>query len=141
VFAVELVLPEELVRAPMLAGDATLAFVRGVATVFRTSLSATALRFLDFTRHGCAVVLSRGGSIVKHAATDAFPLRLVRGFAIGNEAFAHGAETLEHHEGLGAPERVRGDAWCRLAKAKRMHVLEQSIRVGSGGLVLTLLTA
>jgi hypothetical protein len=140
VFAVELVLPEELVRAHMVTGDATLAFVRTVATMFRTSLSATALRFLDFTRHACAVVLSRAGSIVKHAATDAFPLRLVRGFAIGREAFAHATEALEHHEGAGSPERVPGDAWCRLAKARRLHLLEHSIRLGSGGLVLTLLT-
>jgi Zn-dependent peptidase ImmA (M78 family) len=140
VFAVEIVLPEELVRAHMRVGDPTLAFVRGVATTFRTSLSATALRFLDFSRHACAVVLSRGGSIVKHAATDTFPLRLVRGFAIGRDAFAYAAEALEHHEGVGAPERVPGDAWCRMAKAKRMHVVEHSIRLGSGGLVLTLLT-
>ena len=140
VFAVELLLPEAFVREFCDRAAATLAFLRALAGRFRTSLTATALRFIDFAAEPCSVVLSRAGLVLRHAETDSFPLRIVKDFEIGPAAFAYGAEILKLHESAGRPERVRADHWSRAAKARKMDVVEHSTRLGQTGLVLTLLT-
>lgn len=140
VFAVELQMPEAFFRPSCEGLGATFAVLRGLAERFRTSLSATALRFIDFASVPCAVVLSRRGFVLKHAETSDFPIRIVRDFELGRATFAHGDEILALHEASGRPERVRADHWSRSGKAKRMEVFEHSIRLGRSGLVLTLLT-
>jgi hypothetical protein len=132
VFAVELVLPEALVR-PLVSHtrDAapTLAEVRAIADRFGTSLAATALRVVDFVVAPCAVVLSHAGVVVKHAATDAFPLTLVRGFTLGAEVLAQ----------RDAPTRVAAPAVCRAQRPRASHVTASSSSIAADGFVVTLL--
>jgi hypothetical protein len=140
VFAVELLMPEAFFRPLCEGAAATIAFLRQLALVFRTSLSATALRFIDFAIGPSAVILSRRGRIVRHAETPTFPLRIVKDFEVGRSAFAYGEEILDMHEAADRPELVRADHWSRSTRAKRMDVLEHSVRLGRSGIVLTLLT-
>jgi Zn-dependent peptidase ImmA (M78 family) len=131
VFAVELVLPEALFGP--LVGDAapTLDRLRVLADGFRTSLAATALRAIDFAVAPCAAVLSHRGLVVKHAATEAFPLTLVRGFALGPEAIAGGD----------GATRAPASSVCRAKRPRASHVTAASSPVAADGFVVTLLTA
>jgi Zn-dependent peptidase ImmA (M78 family) len=140
VFAVELLMPEAFFGSLCRGAASTIAFLRQLAQRFQTSLIATGLRFVDFASEPCAVILSRGGRVLRHAETPTFPLRIVKDFEIGHAAFAYGEEILALHEASDRPERVRADHWSRSAKAKRMDVREHSVRLGRSGLVLTLLT-
>ncbi len=140
VFAVELLLAAPFF-VPEIAGRApTLALERALAARFSVSLTATAFRLVELTDTASAVVLSRGGVIVKHDETDDFPVKLVRGFALGPAAFAYDEEVLTMHESAGSRDLVRADAFSRAKKATRIDLVEQSMRLGRSGLVLTLLT-
>ncbi len=44
------------------------------------------------------------------------------------------------HESAGSRDLVRADAFSRAKKATRIDLVEQSMRLGRSGLVLTLLT-
>ena len=63
IFASELLMPTKLFRS--LCVDITPNFkaIQSLADKFRTSLSATALRFIDETNHPCIIVFSQNGTV------------------------------------------------------------------------------
>lgn len=84
-FAAELLMPEKLFCPRCDRTDLSLSGLENLATTFRTTLTATAIRYAEIGPHVCAVVQSQKG-VVRwfHAAPD-FPFRII---APGNRVVA-----------------------------------------------------
>jgi hypothetical protein len=79
-FAGEVLMPEAMFAPRWRAGEPTLARVVALATVFNTTVAATALRALLFTSEACAVVCSRGGRVLWCASSvSGFGVKLAKG--------------------------------------------------------------
>jgi len=75
-FAVELLLPARHVRGPLRLGDPSVDTIARVANQFETSLTATALRFIDLTDLACAVVWSERNRARWYRRSKALPFYL-----------------------------------------------------------------
>ena len=76
-FAVELLMPDYLFKPRCLAERPTMATVRKISADFSASLTATTLRFLEFTRHVCAAIFSVHGRVKWFRECEDFPLQLL----------------------------------------------------------------
>ncbi len=76
-FAVELLMPDFLFEPRCIGENPTIAAIRKLSTEFSTSLTATTLRFLDFTRHVCAAIFSVHGRVKWFRECENFPLQLL----------------------------------------------------------------
>lgn len=75
-FAVELLMPNFLFEPRCSSESPTVVTIKKLSTEFETSLTATTLRYLDFTRHDCAAIVSRDGKMTWFKVCETFPLRL-----------------------------------------------------------------
>jgi Zn-dependent peptidase ImmA (M78 family) len=89
VFASEFLMPAEWV-APFCAGTATnLNAVHAIAKAFRTSIMASAVRYVEHAHAPCAIVYSEHGNVVWAKRSATFPGRIpAQGFNIGCGAVA-----------------------------------------------------
>jgi Zn-dependent peptidase ImmA (M78 family) len=93
VFATEFLMPEQWV-APFCTGTTpTLTAVHAIAETFRTSLVASAVRYVELTPYPCAVVYSEHGRVVWAKRSATFPSRIPPQLKIGP-----GAVAFDHHE-------------------------------------------
>lgn len=76
-FAVALLMPDFLLEPRCICESPTMATIEKLSTEFKTSLTATALRYLDFTRHDCAAIFSVDGRMKWFRTSKNFPLRLL----------------------------------------------------------------
>ena len=77
IFAVELLMPDFLFEPRCSRESPTVATIKKLSTEFKTSLTATSLRYLDFTRHICAAIFSVRGKVKWFRTCENFPLRLL----------------------------------------------------------------
>ena len=77
-FAVELLMPDFLFKPRCLGESPTIATVRKISAAFNASLTATTLRFLEFTRHVCAAIFSVSGRVKWFRKCENFPLQLLK---------------------------------------------------------------
>jgi len=75
-FAAELLMPEDLFRSRCSRGPLTLEGIEALAADFRTTLTATAARYVEIGPHVCALVVSRAGQIHWFRAGGDFRFRL-----------------------------------------------------------------
>lgn len=137
-FAAELLLPTELVEPMVKAMGFSYQAVRSIATGFRCSLTATAIRFVEFSRDRCAVVLSRKGQIQWFTRSKEFGYRVQRGDDVAKESFAFDAT----QKGGCIPDvmtEVDETAWFSDSLRSDETLLEQSVGMRSYDEVLTLL--
>lgn len=137
-FASHLLMPSFLFRPRCRKRDANLTTVSGLATEFDTSLTATALRFVEESGHLCTAVLSRDGSVEWAKSTEGRRApRIERGQRISPDALAYHC-TVEDQ--LSPWQEVPAVAWFEEpADARRWEVMEQSLRFRGYPFILTLL--
>lgn len=87
VFATEYLMPELWV-VPLCAGPPSLDAVHSIATTFRTSLVASAVRFVELAPTPCAVVYSESGIVVWAKRSRTFPGRVPPQLRIGGDSNA-----------------------------------------------------
>ncbi len=137
VFAVELLLPEKLVRKRCEVSPVDLRPVRQLAEDFETSVTATAIRFVEFSPEKCALVYSEAGCVRWSWKSDTFWWRLLRwGSNLGAASLASdcfGIGTMSED-----PEEVRGDAWIESDRGCP-EVVEHSMAIPSLNAVVTML--
>lgn len=141
VFAAELLMPEELV-APHIAMPASLATVRSIGDTFRTSIVASARRYVELTDQSCALVFSKDGHVVWTKHSRSFPGRIPHQLRIGRgtiaaDFHAANANTLDEKERV-----VLASAWFAAGNAPVASLVEHAELVpepGWGG-VLSLLS-
>lgn len=105
VFAVEFLMPEAWV-APMCTVAPSLAAIHEIAKTFRTSIVASAVRFVEFSSAQCAVVYSEAGNVVWAKRSRTFPGRIPAQFKIGAGSIARDLH-----------ERAVVDGWARSVPA------------------------
>lgn len=71
-FAASLLLPRTLVLPLIDVDEVTFKPIRSLAEAFETSLTATAIRFIELTAHPCALVYARNGQISWTKKSDDF---------------------------------------------------------------------
>ena len=139
VFASEFLMPAEWV-APLCTGPTSLDAVHSIAKIFRVSIVASAVRYVELTPAPCAVVYSEQGRVVWAKRSRTFPSRIpARGFKIGSDAVAfdcHARNVLDT-----APRMVPAPAWFGndTLPAVGASLLEHAEVVPEWGGVLSLL--
>lgn len=136
-FAAELLMPEMMFKPLCQNEEPSLDLIENLADEFRTSLQATALRYVGFSRHRVAIIVSKHDRIDWYKASPDFGFCLERGKKLSYESFAN-----DFFSGGRLPngmQRVPTDAWIDCRKPSRIHLLEQSKGFKHYGFVLSLL--
>ncbi len=116
VFAAELLMPEELV-APHAAMPPGLVTVRSISDTFRTSIVASARRYVELTAASCALVYSKDGRVVWAKYSCSFPGRIPHQIQIGRGTIASDFHAINANV-LGDTERlVPASAWFAAGNA------------------------
>ncbi len=137
-FASELLMPKHMFVKEANGMEPNLDSMESLACLFSTSLTATALRFLDCTFEPCAVVCSQEGVIRWCKNTEAFGRRISWGQILNKNTYAydffHGAALPSD------PQEVLASAWFPDSRmTQNATIQEHSLGMTSYGTVLTLL--
>ena len=136
-FAASLLMPQEIFIRFMKQGQPTLDIISELAKEFRTTLTATALRYVRFSKEPCALVVSRDGFIKWYKKSDSFNFHAKVGEKLSFDTFAFG-----FFDGLNlpkVPDSVPARAWLAGNINEESNLFEQSFSLGSYGVVLSLL--
>lgn len=136
VFAAELLMPEELFRARLEKTLPSIELIESLAADFRTTLTATAIRYVDLCEELCALAFSANGKIVWARRSSEFrhwiaPKRTLSCYTYAADFFSKGVLSEKM-------ETARLDAWAEDV-SDRATVKEQSRALPSYNSVLTLL--
>jgi hypothetical protein len=138
-FAAELLMPTDLFRQLCTAKQPSLEEIKALAEQFQTSLSATAIRYVELGRNPCALIASKDGKISWMSVHKGFPYRILpRGtklhvYSCANDFFETGKVPK-------VAELVSGVAWLEnLDAAKNCFVYEDVIPLTSYNMVLSLI--
>ncbi|MGE0710326.1 MAG: ImmA/IrrE family metallo-endopeptidase [Planctomycetota bacterium] len=116
-FASALLMPEKLIRPQIRGKQPTFDLIKQLATSFNTSLTATAVRFVELSTEYCAVVISEAGRIrwgrASEALEDAF--RLEWGAPVAPESVA--AAAFRGDDTSDGPQKVDISTWLRANEA------------------------
>lgn len=131
-FAAELLMPSVLFRPNAEPARPTMAAIRDLSEKFNTTLSSTALRFVEFCSHPCAIVFSKSDAIVWWRTGPGFPYELKKGRVIApSECLNQNISDAE------APRRTPISAWADSDRPGNW-INAQSVQLGVYG-KLTLL--
>ncbi|MEZ4447551.1 MAG: ImmA/IrrE family metallo-endopeptidase [Polyangiaceae bacterium] len=135
-FAGELLMPEHMFAPRCDRNRPSLKDVGEVAAVFHTSLTATALRFVQFAPEPCAVVFSTAGVVTWQSWTQNFLPTIRNGMKLGKDTYAgdlHRGESVADR-----PHLVDASAWSANPRVADLDLFEHSRKVGTDS-VLTFL--
>ncbi len=137
-FASELLMPTALFRPLASDSEPTLQRIKSLAETFNTSLTATAMKFVDVSKHECILVLSKGKSVAwAKQQGNRYGLRIEKGMTLHADSLAFHAGTNASEMG---PEGVNPEAWIsHNAFERKIEVTEQSWALDGYNSVLTLL--
>ena len=134
IFAAELLMPESLFARRCDRNRPSLHDVRELAAEFRTSLTSTAIRFVEHSPEPCAVVHSTDGVIDWAFRTRDFAFWPTRGERLTTATYA--GDLFAGKPVDDRPQLIDGAAW---PGGVDIDVQEHSIRLGGYARVLTLL--
>jgi len=136
-FAAELLMPEAMLRRRCEVSPVSLEPARAIASEFKVSLMAAALRLVELTSERCALVFARDRRIVWVCRSDSFAPFIERQRAIDPQSVAFDwfrRGTLS--EGC---QPVPADAWIDHDAAADVDIWEESIPVPTTRGVMSLL--
>jgi len=138
-FAAELLMPIDLFRQHCTSKDPSLEEIVALAEEFQTSLSATAIRYVEIGKHPCAIIATKDGKICWMSVNKGFPHRILpRGTKLHKYSCAN--DFFETGKVPKVAESVSGVAWLEnLDAAKNCFVYEQVIPLTSYNMVLSLI--
>lgn len=134
VFAAEMLMPTPLFAPMCDRNKPSLHDVRELAAEFRTSLTATAIRFIEFCAEPCAVVHSTAGIIDWTFKTPDFAFYPPRGAELTSSTYA--GDLFSGKPVDDRPQLIDGAGW---PGGTNIDVQEHSIKLGGYGSVLTML--
>ncbi len=114
----------------------SLTHVRQLAAEFATSLSATAIRFVECTPEPCAVVYAQAGRISWWSRNESFGLWLDRGETLSRDTYAFDAGA-----GKRVDDRMQltdATAWSADRAADDLELFEHPMALPAIGGVITL---
>ncbi len=137
-FASELLMPTFVFRGLAESAEPRLSNIKNLACTFNTSLTASAMKFIDTNRNECALVWSTGGVIKWSKQQDRRSgLRIAKGARLHSNSLA--IHVCGNDVDL-EPELVPPEAWfCDNFHEREIEVSEESWAIGEYDSVLTLL--
>jgi hypothetical protein len=137
-FAGELLLPTALVNKSCDVAEVTFDPVRSIAERFRTSLTATALKFVRLCPEMCAVVYCQDGEVKWIAKSNEFWPFIPMTKKLDRRTLAY--DYFKVGELREDPEEVDADAWLDIEKSRGVdEVVEHSIAMPRLGSVLSMI--
>jgi len=136
-FAAELLMPKALFGPRCDVKRPSFVNVRNLADEFATSLSATAIRFVECSPEPCAVVYSEGERIRWWTRNDGFALWIERSEKLSPDTYAYDLGC-----GKAVADRMQltdGRAWCDESRADDVELHEHPVALPALGGVMTLL--
>ena len=139
VFSSELLMPSALYGPLCQRGDPDLEVVYALSDIFQTTRTASAMRFVEETKHTCVLIFSDSGSVCwwkKKESWKDFWIEVPD--SIPEFSFAH--DCLTRKCSMSRMRNVDPKLWLgNLPDDKSVEVHEQSTRLGDNPWVLTLL--
>jgi hypothetical protein len=138
-FAAELLMPRMLYKPLVDAKDPGWDEIRELAAVSQTTLTSTAIKFIDLTDEACCLIVSKAGRITWFRKSEEFhPYVQMEGRLLSPHTVAYAV-----FQGSEPPDRfedVKADNWIS-GRGVRPYteILEWSLPINSYGQVLTLL--
>jgi hypothetical protein len=137
-FAAELLLPEELFAPRAVTIRPIFEGIEELAREFRTTLTATTIRFVECTPERCAFVVSEDRRIKWFRASDDFGYFLMPGTRLHENSYA--ADFFQGKRIEQGLHTVRADAWLQGAKLQRdSQIKDTSRELSRYGQVISLL--
>ena len=137
-FAAELLMPESMFKTKIWEAQPSLDFIENLAREFETTLTATALRYIEFCPYRCAIVVSKENAIKWARESEEFGFRLPVGQKLDHDCWA-----TDFFKGENVPremQTVLARSWIQQSRVSLMARLsEQSWGFPNYGEVLTLL--
>jgi len=136
IFAAELLMPTKLFRERLENTVPSMDLIQGLSDEFQTTLTATAIRYVELSEEPCAIVFSTGGCVrwVRRSSDFHYwisPGRKLSPYTCAAEYFEKGTISRQM-------ETVRLDGWVENVSAGD-HIREESIPMPSFDSVLSLL--
>jgi Zn-dependent peptidase ImmA (M78 family) len=136
-FAAELLMPERLLRRRCEVSPVSLDIARMIATEFRVSLMAAALRFVELTSERCVLVFSRERRVLWASRSDTFGAFIPRGRVLDEASVA--VDWFLGRRMYDGCQPVPGDAWLDVERAHEVEIWEDSLTIPGTCGVLSLL--
>jgi Zn-dependent peptidase ImmA (M78 family) len=136
-FAVNLLLPEAMFVKRIEGGRPSFDTISQVAAEFETSLTFTAIRYVELSGFPCALVVSSGDSVEWFKISEGFPGWFEKGQRIDPDSHAYDAL-----HGKAMPtgiQPVQATAWFPQRQWRDIIIREHSIRLGTYEKVLSLI--
>ncbi len=136
-FAVEILMPEDLFKPRCDKKNPTIGFIEELSDEFQTTLTATALRYIEFTPERCALIVSEDKKIKWFRITEDFGFWLERGAKLDPDSYAY--NFFSRDEIPTEPQKVPATAWLPNKKLWCYQIQEHSKPLPRYNSVLTLL--
>ena len=136
-FAASLLMPHGIFIKYVDDGQPTFGSISEISTEFRTTLTATALRYVSLSKEPCALVVSKDGYIKWYRKSDCFGFHVKVGEKLSFDTFA-----FDYYDGVELPkdpDSVSARAWLAGEIDEASDIIEQSVSLGGYGVVLSLL--
>jgi len=138
VFAAELLMPSHLFEPKCDVAEVNLNVVKELTYEFNTTLTATAIRFVEFCPERCALVMSRDGKVLWPYTSQDFGYRINKGYELDPYSLAY--DYFKKGSVDERPQAVSAESWIESSKISRDHdIIEHSIPFRNYNLVLTML--
>jgi len=122
VFAAEILMPGEIFKKHSNLASPNFDEIRNLAETFRTTITATAIRYIEHTHHPCTLIVSESGIIKWFIHGQNFPYRTIApGAKVSKYSCANDYFTSQQVPDQ--PEVVSGDTWLEDVLAGKDIVL------------------
>jgi len=138
IFAAEFLMPSHLFRAACQKRKPSLSLIKDLAKIFDTSLTATAMRYVELAKQTCLVVFSEDGRVKFWRGGREGEYWLPKGHPIpdGSQAWQCWMNGVNESPAVEVPGRL----WLsHLSAAEELSVVEESMRLGGYNSILSLL--
>lgn len=137
IFAAELLMPESMFRPQLEKALPSMHLIESLADQFQTTLTATAIRYIDLCEERCALVFSSHGKVVWFRRSPEFHHWISPGRNLSNNT--HAIDFFRSGAMSEKMETVRLDAWADGNVTELQTIQEISRALPSYSSVLTLL--
>ena len=136
-FAASILMPKDIFTQYFKRAQPNMEVVKDLAGKFTTTLTATALRYVQLSLEPCAVVISRDGIIKWYKKSTSFDFHVKVGEKLSPNTYA-----FDFYDGVDLPDKPQkapANAWLAGDIDGESEIFEHSLPIRSYGVVLSLL--
>jgi len=137
-FAAELLMPSHLFIDALNQVEPSFSEIKRLANIFNTTLSATAIQFVKYSREPCAFIISKNLGKPWFYTAEGFEFWIEMRDTV--HAYSVTADTINHGKKNGRANDVPAGVWFRgYSDSGKDYITEESIILGNSGIAYTLL--